>query len=216
MDLLTTLSEFIREHQHWAAPVLGAVIFVESLVLIGAFVPATALMVMVGGLLAAGVLDPWSVLAWCIGGAVLGDAVSFLIGRKLGPRALRGPRFRRHRRKIARTRLFTRKHGAASIFIGRFFGPVRAFVPTIAGMFQMRTRTFQLANVSSAVIWVPFMLTPGYLATKGFQEVQALAEGEALTLVGVGLAGLTIAVILAWRALGAYLARRAALSAPAE
>ncbi|WP_374570572.1 DedA family protein [Phenylobacterium sp.] len=183
MDVLfQTVAEFIARHHLWAGPVLGAVTLLESIVLVGAFVPATPLLVMAGGLVAARVLDPASVLAWCIAGAILGDAFSYALGRRLGPRALRGRLFRGHRRKLARTRLFTRRHGTASIFIGRFFGPARAFVPLLAGMLQMRRSTFQAANAVSAAVWVPAVLAPGYFAAKGLAHLEALGEADPMTI----------------------------------
>lgn len=191
--LIPQLSAFIVQHQGWAGAVLGLITFLESLVLIGAFVPATALMLLAGGLLATGVLDPWSVLGGCVAGAALGDAVSYSIGRRLGPKALRHRIFRPHRRKVARTRLFTRRYGAASIYIGRFFGPLRAFVPIAAGMLRMHSTRFQVANVLSAAIWVPAMLAPGYFAARGLAELERLGEADALTLA---IAGTAILVVL--------------------
>ncbi len=167
------LRQFIVENRMWAGPILGLITFGESMVVVGAFFPATALMVLAGGLAATGVLDPWSVLLWCIAGAVGGDAVSYWLGRKAGPRAWRHPVMRKRRKMAARARLFFRKFGTASIFLCRFMGPVRAFVPLIAGMTAMPQIRFQLANVGSAVIWVPVMLAPGYLAGKGLQTPSA-------------------------------------------
>jgi membrane protein DedA with SNARE-associated domain len=191
--ILQSLAEFIARHSGWAGLVLGVITLLESLVLIGAFIPATALMVMAGGLIAAGVLDPVQVVFWCVAGAVIGDAISFELGRRLGPRALRHPMFATHRRKVARTRLFNRRYGAASIFIGRFFGPLRAFVPLVAGLLQMRRRTFQLANVLSAIIWVLVILAPGYFAARGLAELEALGEAHWATIVVI--TGLGMAVI---------------------
>ncbi|MBI1684337.1 DedA family protein [Caulobacter hibisci] len=193
--LLKTVAAFVTEHQAWAGVILGALTFAESLVLIGAFVPATALMLLAGTLIGGGVLDPFEVLAWCTLGAVLGDAVSYGLGRRLGPRALRAPAFRSQRRTIARTRLFARRYGVASIFIGRFFGPLRAFVPIMAGILQMKSWTFQTANVLSAVVWIATLLAPGYLAARSLSGVSlemglAIAAGVALTVVGV---------VVAWR-----------------
>ncbi len=125
---------------------------------IRAFVPATGLLVAAGGLVAAGVLDPLTVIAGCVIGAVMGDAISYWIGRRLGTGVLRQPMLLPHRRKIAWTRLYCRRYGVASIFIGRFFGPLRAFVPVMVGVLRMRQRVFQLANVTSAFVWVLAML----------------------------------------------------------
>lgn len=215
-SLLHTLSDFIARHHAWAAVVMGAITFLESLVFIGAFIPATALMVLAGGLIAAGLLDPVPVIACCIAGAALGDAVSYALGRKLGPSALRHPSLRRHRRHVARTRLFTRRHGGLSIFVGRFFGPLRAFVPLVAGALQMRARSFQVANVASAALWVPVILAPGYFAAKGLAEIEALWEADPITiLVAAGLVILAAGVAV-WRILARRWAQRDAAMAEAS
>lgn len=205
------LGDLIAQHSAMAGVILGAVIFVESLAIVGAFVPATALMVLVGGLVAAGVLNPVEIIVCCVIGAVLGDAVSYEIGRRLGARSLRGPLFRNHRRAIARARLFCRQYGSASIYIGRFFGPARAFVPLLTGMMAMSRRRFQLANVGSALIWVPVMLAPGWLAAKGLAELEQVIEADRLTLVLAIGAALTLASFVGWRAIVHRLRRRQAL-----
>ncbi len=194
---LQPIADFVAEHHAWAGLALGVVTFLESLVLIGAFVPATALMLLAGGLIAGGVLDPVAVLLWCASGAIAGDAISYRLGRRLGARALRRPIFRAHRRAIARTRLFSRRYGVASIYIGRFFGPLRAFVPVMAGMLQMKSVKFQLANAMSAVIWAAVLLTPGYLAARGLALLDVgglwIAGGVAVLVAGaVGLAAWTL------------------------
>ncbi|MDF2901049.1 MAG: hypothetical protein K0Q62_1108 [Phenylobacterium sp.] len=204
------VADFIARHHAWAGVALGVVTLLESLVLIGAFIPATALMVMAGGLIAAGVLDPMQVIFWCVAGAVVGDAISYELGRRLGPQTLRRPLFREHRRKIARTRLFTRRYGAASIFIGRFFGPLRAFVPLVTGLLGMRRRTFQLANTVSAVVWVLVILAPGYFAAKGLAELEAMGEADLVTVLVAGLVAAAVAGFTAWRILKRRMARQEA------
>jgi membrane protein DedA with SNARE-associated domain len=154
-----------------------------------------------------------SVIGCCVAGAALGDAVSDWIGRQLGPKTMRHAMFRPHRRKIARTRLFTRKYGSASIYIGRFFGPLRAFVPIAAGMLRMPSGRFQLANVLSAAIWVPAMLAPGYFAAKGLAELERLWEADALTLAIAGAGALVAAAAIAWRFMVPRVRRREAVGA---
>ena len=210
--LFETAVEFIREHNEWAAPIVGLTTFGESMVFIGAFFPATLLMVTAGGLAGAGVIDPWPLLIWCIAGATLGDAVSYWLGRRLGPRAWRHPWLKKHRRTVSRARLFFRRYGFASIFLCRFMGPVRAFVPLIAGMTGMNHRNFQIANVLSAMVWVPVMLAPGYLAAKG---VEILGGQDSHTLGWIALAALggTVALWYAWRLLRRRLDAMAAQAA---
>jgi membrane protein DedA with SNARE-associated domain len=198
-EWMADVGQFIERNRAWAGPILGLITFGESMVFIGAFFPATALMVIAGGLAAAGVLHPVPVVLWCIAGATLGDAVSYWIGRRVGPGAWRHRWMKPHRSALARARLFFRKYGVASIYLCRFMGPVRAFVPLIAGMTAMPHMRFQIANVGSAVIWVPVMLAPGYLAGKGVGAV----SGEDMHNLGwVLLAAVvaTAAAALAWRA----------------
>lgn len=199
-SLLQTIGEFIARNQMWAGVLLGLVTFLESLAVIGAFVPATGLLIAAGGLIAAGVLDPFSVILGCLVGAVVGDAVSYWLGRRLGVRFLRRPMFVPHRRRIAWTRLYCRRYGVMSIFVGRFFGPLRAFVPVMMGILRMRERSFQIANVASGVIWVLAMLAPGYFAARSLAQFEMLSEAHGTTLVlgAVALAILVVAIAYRW------------------
>lgn len=196
---LADLGEFIKANRAWAGPILGLITFGESMVLIGAFFPATALMLIAGGLAAAGILNPVEVILWCIAGAVGGDAVSYWLGRKAGPKAWRHPLFKPPARKrmLARARLFFRRWGVASIYFCRFMGPVRAFVPLISGMTAMPHLRFQLANIGSAVIWVPVMLAPGYLAGKGL----AAPSETTILLAALGILALIVIAVVARRML---------------
>jgi membrane protein DedA with SNARE-associated domain len=213
MDTLyQPVAEFIARHHTWAGLVLGGVSLLESIILLGAFVPATTMLIMAGGLIAAGVLEPLPVVIYCVIGTVIGDSISFLIGRRLGQGALRRPGMAPHRRKMARTRLFFRRFGPASIFIGHFFGPLRAFVPMAAGMLRMKPRTFQLANSAASVVWVLAVLAPGYFAAKGLARIEAMGEADPLTIVAVVAAALVLAGVAVWRTFQARIARGAELT----
>ena len=165
--LFQDLGTFITQHSAMAGVILGAVIFVESLAIVGAFVPATALMAATGVLVATGVLPLGPVLFWGCVGAVLGEALSYHLGRRAGPAVWRHRRLRSQRKSVARARLYFRRYGAASIFMGRFLGPLQAVVPLIAGATGMGKGRFHVANVLSALIWTPAMLAPGYVAAGG-------------------------------------------------
>jgi membrane protein DedA with SNARE-associated domain len=218
MDMLfPAIADFIARHHGAAGLVLGVVTALEGIVLLGAFIPATALMVMAGGLIAAGVLDGWAVLMFCVAGAVLGNVASFAIGRHLGPRALRHPALAPHRRAVARTRLFTRKNGAVAIFLGRFFGPVRAFIPLVAGLVGMNQTRFHVSNVVSAILWVPIMLAPGFFAAKGLAKLETLGEADSLTIALIVAASAAVGGFLVWRIVLPHLrARRLAAAVAAQ
>lgn len=168
MDALQALlSETLERNLAFAGPLLGLLTFGESLAVIGAVIPATAVMLVAGGLCATGQIELLPVVAWCLTGAIAGDAISFWMGRSLGPVALRHPVLRGQRRSVARTRLFFRKHGLWTVAFYRFTGPVRAFVPLLAGATLMPQRRFQTLNIVSALLWTPLMLLPGYIAAEG-------------------------------------------------
>lgn len=217
-QVLANAEAFLTAQQAWAGPIAGAFILVESLAIVGLAVPATALMVAIGGLIGAGTLQPVPVLIWCMVGAIVGDALSYFVGRRLGPQVCRRWPLNRHRAAVARTRLFFRRYGTASIFVGRFLGPIRSTVPLVAGIMQMGQRRFQAANVASALVWVPMMLAPGYLAAKGFADLGGF-DTEALLIV---LGGVVVATMVGpWLAVrllarGGGRRRRRPLAAPLD
>lgn len=173
-----SLGEFIVAHHAWAGPIVLLLIFAESMAVIGAFIPASAVMIVIGGLIGADLLEPLPMLAWGIAGAILGDAVSYWIGRAFGPRLWRRPFFRKSRRLIAQGRLFFRQYGVMSIALGRFMGPARSMIPLLAGTFEMRQGRFQFSNIASAFVWVPVMYAPGYLASRGAISGAVLFEEQ--------------------------------------
>ncbi|TGV69363.1 DedA family protein, partial [Mesorhizobium sp. M00.F.Ca.ET.158.01.1.1] len=111
--------------------------FGESLVLVGILLPGTTVLIIVGGLVGAGVVQPLPVLLAAMIGAALGDTISYFLGKWLGRGGVHKWPLNHYRREIARARLFFHRYGFAAVFVGRFFGPVRATVPLVAGMMGM-------------------------------------------------------------------------------
>lgn len=181
-NILQTTELLLREHQIWAAVIVGLICFGESLIVVGLIIPATALMMLIGGLVGAGVVGPIPVLTGAIAGAILGDIVSYVLGRWMGPSVVHKWPLNRYRSGVAKARLFFRKYGFAAVFFGRFFGPVRCTVPLVAGMMAMDQTRFQLANVGSALVWAPLMLAPGWLTAKGASQFGDLSEAHWLGL----------------------------------
>jgi membrane protein DedA with SNARE-associated domain len=185
---------FIENHQAWAGLVVGLLAFGESLVLVGILLPGTTVLVIVGGLVGAGIIDPLPVLLAAMIGAALGDTVSYFLGKWLGRGVVHKWPLNRYRREVARARLFFHRYGFAAVFVGRFFGPVRATVPLVAGMMGMNRRRFQIANILSAIIWAPAVLSPGWLVAKG---ADSLPELDATSLFGMAAIALLAAIIVA-------------------
>jgi membrane protein DedA with SNARE-associated domain len=179
------ISLFIEANQAWAGLVVFFLTMGESMLVIGILIPATALLLFTGGLVGSDTLPVGPILLWGILGAAVGDAISFWLGRWIGPKILRWRILKRHRSTVARARLFFYRYGFLSIFFGRFLGPIRSTIPTVAGVMGMSQWRFQLANILSAAVWVPLMLLPGFLAAK---SVEAAQHANNLTLyIGGGL-----------------------------
>jgi membrane protein DedA with SNARE-associated domain len=160
------LVEFVRVHEVWAAPIVFVLAFGESLAFISLLIPAWAALVGIGVLIASGNLNFWPV--WVAGsvGAALGDWLSYWVGVKIGPPVAHVWPLSRHPGLLPRGEAFVRRWGVLAIFIGRFFGPLRASVPLVAGIFQMPYWSFQAANFSSAFVWAGVLLTLGDIVSK--------------------------------------------------
>jgi len=158
--------DYVRVHQAWAAPIVFALCFAESLAFISLLIPAWAALVGIGALISASHLNFWPI--WIAGslGAAFGDWLSYWIGLKLEHTVANVWPLSRHPDLIPRGEIFMKKWGIPGIFIGRFFGPLRASVPLIAGIFEMPFWQFQIANFISAFIWAATLLTIGDVISK--------------------------------------------------
>lgn len=163
---------FIQQNAIYATLAAFLIAFGESLFIIGFAIPATALMILLGGLIGSETIDAGPIVSSAILGAILGDAVSYWLGRKLGWQFVYKWPLNNYRNGIARTRLYFRKYGLASIFLGRFLGPIRSTIPLLAGMMMMNHFRFQIANVSSAIAWSLCMLAPGWIAGQSAAEFE--------------------------------------------
>lgn len=189
--LVQPILAFAAAHARWAAVVLFVTSFGESFVFLSLFFPGTTLLIAAGALVSAGALPIFPVVAGAVLGAVLGDTVSFWIGRRFGPGVSRIWPFARNPRLLENAIRFFNKHGGKSVFIGRFFGPLRSVVPLAAGILAMPSDRFWFANIASAVVWAPLLLFAGELVGKigarmlgSGNPVLVLAVGAALAAIG--------------------------------
>jgi membrane protein DedA with SNARE-associated domain len=152
---------FVRDNASWAPPIVFALAFGESLAFISLLIPAWGALVAIGALI--GPSGVHFLPVWIAGalGAAFGDWLSYWIGLKLERSVAHLWPLSRHPELIPRGEAFMKKWGVLGIFIGRFFGPLRASVPLIAGIFEMPFWRFQLANFSSAFVWAAVLLTIG-------------------------------------------------------
>ena len=154
--------------------VLLAIVFAETGLLAGFFLPGDSLLV-TAGLLAAsdGVLRVEWLLVLLSLAAILGDSTGYAIGYHLGPRIFNRDDSRFfHRDHLARTQHFYEKYGAKTIIIARFVPIVRTFAPTVAGVGKMRYATFLTFNVVGGVGWVASMTLAGYWLGRAIPDIE--------------------------------------------
>ncbi len=163
-------------------PALMAVIFAETGLLVGFFLPGDSLLVTAGVFVQADLLNPAklppfvnllllnAVLITC---AIIGDAVGFAFGRKAGPALFNREQSRFFRRDyLMSTQAFYEKHGGKTIVLARFMPFARTFAPIVAGIGQMPYRRFVMWNILGGVAWVVSMTFLGYFLGKIFDAKQ--------------------------------------------
>lgn len=164
MHAIQPYLDYFAQHPEWAILLVFLIAFGEALLIIGLFVPSTAVLVGAGMLVGTGHLGFWPVFLATWLGATAGDQLSYWAGRLFGDRLRLLWPLNRYPALVARGESFVREHGGKSIAIGRFVPGVKAVVPGIVGMFGMGQIAFATINVSSGLLWTAAHVFPGILA----------------------------------------------------
>lgn len=169
------LNHFLPAIEHLGALGYWLVLLIslaESLAFVGVIVPGSVLVVVAGFMAAHGYFDIGDLIWFSVIGAILGDGASYYLGTK-------GTKFFRNENKILklshleRGRLFFKKHGNKSVFLGRFIGPIRSIVPFIAGLSKMDKPSFLFWNITSAFLWAAGHLFLGYFFGGAVKSIEA-------------------------------------------
>ena len=192
---------WISAHPLAAGVLVFLIAFCDAIIVVGAIVPALPLMIAIGVLIGMGELSgPYAVSCAALG-AFLGDGLSYWIGRRWGE-SLRGVwPFSRHPGLLDRGENLFRRNAFKSIFIARYVGAVRPFVPAIAGMAKMPLLPYFKASGLACVSWAILFLLPGWALGQAYDAVAAVADKLLLVLLGL-LAALALAwavVLYTWR-----------------
>jgi membrane-associated protein len=144
--------------------VLVAVVFTETGLLIGFFLPGDSLLITAGLVAGAGGLNIWWLNVLLMAAAIAGDSVGYAIGFRTGPRIFtREDSLLFNRRHLIRTREFYERYGGKTIVLARFIPIIRTFAPVVAGVGQMAYRRFLFYNIFGGIGWVASMTWAGYL-----------------------------------------------------
>ena len=175
-----------------------AIIFAETGLLVGFFLPGDSLLVTAGFL---STQPRFGLNMWWLGvlvtvAAILGNSVGYAIGRVTGPRLFtRDDSLLFRKKHLFHARAFYERHGGKTLIIARFMPIVRTFVPVVAGLAEMRFRAYTTYNVLGAVLWVWSMLFIGYFLGRAIPGVENHITKVILVVIFISL----LPGIIAWQ-----------------
>jgi membrane-associated protein len=163
---------------------LVAIVFTETGLLIGFFLPGDSLLVTAGLLASQDFLNVYVLGALLSVAAITGDQVGYSIGRATGPRIFKREDSRFFNKKhVDAAARFYEKHGGKTIVIARFVPIIRTFAPVVAGVAQMRYRDFVFYNIAGGLLWVWSMLFTGYFLGRYVPGVKDHVEKLILLII---------------------------------
>lgn len=160
-NIINIITEFANNHQALAIFIIFILAFSESLAFISLLLPSTVILLSLSTLIKDSGFTFLPVWLTIVSGAFLGDCLSFWFGFHYKDNIHHMWPISYHPEILNRGYLFFNRWGIWSVFIGRFFGPLRAIIPLVAGIYSMPKYYFQLANLFSAMVWAFAVLAPG-------------------------------------------------------
>lgn len=172
---------------------IAAIACGEGIALVGLIIPGSVLCISVGLLAANGHGDFWFSCLAAIAGAIIGDLISYLIGSRSGHQLVNRIHSARALKILRRAELFFAAHGGKSLLFARFFGPLRGFVPFIAGSLRLAPKTVMFYSISGGILWGIGFPALGYYGGLTWQKVHLSAYSV------IGMIGIIVAmVVLFW------------------
>lgn len=169
--------------------VVTAIVFAESGLLVGFFLPGDSLLFSAG--LVAGVYHRPNILVLVLGAfvaAVIGDQVGYLIGQRMGPRLFTRERSRLFKPEhVVRSHEFFERHGPKAVVLARFVPIVRTFTPVIAGVGAMRYRVFVTYNIVGGALWATFATLLGWGLGKRYPKLENYLTPAIVVIVALSL-----------------------------
>ncbi len=176
MNCITTFFNNLHNLQDliiWGGyTVLAIIVFAESGLLFGFFLPGDSLLITAGLLVTQGYLNIWELFFLLIFMAVFGDAIGYHFGKYMGPKIFKKEKsifFAKDH--LLKAKFFYDKHGGKTIIIARFMPIVRTFAPIVAGAGNMSYKKFFLYNIFGGIFWVGSMLGIGYFLGKTIPNI---------------------------------------------
>ena len=173
----------------WAGYVgLFAIIFAETGLLVGFFLPGDSLLVTAGLFAATGELNILYLNLLLIPAAIIGNSVGYWIGYKSGPRLFKREQSLLFRKDyLVKTHVFYEKHGASTMIITRFMPILRTFAPIVGGMGRMNYKKFTYYNIIGAVTWIVSMTLIGFFLGRTIPNIDKHIEKVIIAVVFLSL-----------------------------
>ncbi len=193
MHFIHFLSVTMQHAGPWIYGLLFFVALLESLAFVGLFVPGTTMIIVVGILASQGIFEIENLILPVMLGSIVGDGISFYLGRqgtgwfKITNRWFK-PEY------LAKGERFFIKHGAKSVVLARFIGPLRPVMPFVAGLAKMPARQFFLFNIGSAIVFAPVYLFFGYFFGQAWEQARHLTGTVQALFLGLIVAGVAFLI----------------------
>ena len=181
------LTQLVASYGPWIYGILFAVVFAETGLVVTPLLPGDSLLVAAGAIAATGALDVRLLLVLLTIAAILGDAVNYAIGQRVGPMVFRGGEgtgvWTRllNRRHLERSHEFFERHGGKAIVLARFVPIVRTFVPFVAGASTMTYGRFATYNVFGGILWVSVCTLAGF----AFGNIPVVKENFSIVALAI-------------------------------
>ncbi len=215
---IAAITGLVMHHPGLALVVAFVSAVLEAVVIVGALVPGTAVMMAVAGVAATAGLPKIPFVLAGAAGAVVGDTFTYWVGWHFGGHIRGMWPFSHYPAVLAQAELFFARFGAPSVAIARFVPGLRAAVPLVAGMAGMRLRTFLVADILAAMIWAPLHIVPAQFAGLALGHIK-LGDWQTAAAIGAGLLVLAVAAWLGHRLMRRLIAvggRRGPCQSPAS
>ena len=193
MQWFDSMTTWLQGSPHWLALAIFLVACLECLAVAGIVIPGTVVLFTLAVLAGNGALELWQTLLLAYTGGLLGDAISYTLGRRFHQGIRRLPVLREHPEWLIGAENYFQHYGVISLLVGRYIGPLRPMLPLVAGMLDMPAVRFALVSMLAAAGWAVAYMLPGW------------ATGAALRLplpegfwgaAGIVCAGLAVVLLL--------------------
>lgn len=162
MQWFDSMTAWLQSSPQWLALAIFIVACLECLAIAGILIPGTVLLFSLAVLAGNGALELWQTLLLAYTGGLLGDAISYVIGRRFHQGIRRLPVLRNHPEWLTSAENYFQRYGVISLLVGRYIGPLRPMLPLVAGMLDMPALRFFLVSMLAAAGWAVAYMLPGW------------------------------------------------------